>query len=458
MRDLTPTKHASASLEGVVGVTIGARSGRLVLLAAVLVAVTLAAPAGADAAVARARGIDVSHWNGVIDWIRVAGSGYRFVFGKATEGFTLVDPTYSVNRAGTEGFGLRFGAYHFARPSGASDAAATVSAIAQADHFVDVAQPRQGELPPVLDLEVKGGLSAARLGVWTQAWLDEVDARLGVQGLIYASPNFWKTALGNSPDFAASGHPLWIAHWTHNAAPLVPAGNWDGRGWTFWQWTNCSTVPGFAHCSDGDRMNGSDPGTVSIAAYPTGAPSPAAPPSIVGAAQTGRALAAVPGSWAGGKPVSFAYQWQSCDAAGANCVAVPGATTEKYVPGAGDVGHSLSVVVTATTDQGAASTSSAPTAAVAGAGTQPAARPEVITPPALSGTAQVGQTLTADVGTWTASPSRFAYQWQRCDANGAACVAIVGATGSTYALTPDDLGSTVTLSVTATGRRTAARP
>src|SRR5581483_5323327 len=219
---------------------------------------------------ARAKGVDVSHWNGEIDWIRVAGDGYRFVFGKATEGVTLVDPTYSINRAGTEGLGMRFGAYHFARPSGTTDAEATASAIQQADHFVDVAEPHPGELPPVLDLEVKGGLGPARLELWARAWLDEVYARTGVRGVIYASPNFWKTALGDSPDFAAAGHLLWVAHWTKNPAPLVPAANWGGLGWTFWQWTNCSTVPGFAHCSDGDRMNGPDPATVAIGPYPKG--------------------------------------------------------------------------------------------------------------------------------------------------------------------------------------------
>jgi GH25 family lysozyme M1 (1,4-beta-N-acetylmuramidase) len=449
MTELTRSKHACASLGRVVGVTMAARTVRLLLLAAVLAAV---APAGAAAATQRAKGIDVSHWNGVIDWIRVAGSGYTFVFGKATEGFTLVDPTYSVNRAGTEGFGLKFGAYHFARPSGTTDAAATASAIAQADHFVDVAEPAAGELPPVLDLEAKGGLNPARLLLWTKAWLDEVDARTGVQALIYASPNFWTTALGNSSDFAAAGHGLWIAHWTSKAAPLVPAANWDGKGWTFWQWTNCSTVPGFAHCPDGDRMNGTQPSSVAIPPYPTGPPAVGTPPGIVGAAVAGKALAAVPGAWTGGKPVSFTYQWQSCDAAGANCVPVDGATAEKYVPSAADVGHSILVTVTATSAQGVVAAASSPTAAVAAAGTTPATRPAVLTPPEIAGTAQAGQTLTAGAGTWSGSPGSFTYQWQRCDGAGANCVAITGATFGSYTPTPGDIGSTISLVVSATGR------
>ena len=91
----------------------------------------------------------------------------RFIFGKATEGITLVDPTYSINRAGTEGFGLRFGAYHFARPGGSSVAAANGERNPQADHFIDVAAAAaQGELPPVLDLEKTGGLKPANLQQW----------------------------------------------------------------------------------------------------------------------------------------------------------------------------------------------------------------------------------------------------------------------------------------------------
>lgn len=434
------------------GVTIAARGGRIALLAAVGAALVAAtAPGHASAATARAKGVDVSHWNGEIDWIRVAGDGYRFVFGKATEGVTLVDPTYSINRAGTEGLGMRFGAYHFARPSGTTDAEATASAIQQADHFVDVAEPHPGELPPVLDLEVKGGLGPARLELWARAWLDEVYARTGVRGVIYASPNFWKTALGDSPDFAAAGHLLWVAHWTKNPAPLVPAANWGGLGWTFWQWTNCSTVPGFAHCSDGDRMNGPDPATVAIGPYPKGVPAASGPPSVVGAPQAGRVLAAVPGTWSGGKPVRFTYQWQRCDAAGGSCQPVSGAIAEKYTPSAADVGHSLVVVVTATSAQGSASASSAPTAAVAAAGAKPGARPAALTPPQVTGLAQVGQVLTAQVGTWSGSPSSFTYQWRRCDAAGGACVAIAGATGPTYVPTPDDIGSTLSAVVTATG-------
>ena len=84
-----------------------------------VLAALLSAPAGAAT---YAKGIDVSHYNGAIDWTQVATASYRFVYAKATEGSTLIDLTYSINRQGAKAFGLRLGAYHFARPAGASEA------------------------------------------------------------------------------------------------------------------------------------------------------------------------------------------------------------------------------------------------------------------------------------------------------------------------------------------------
>ena len=98
-------------------------------------------------------------------------------------------------------------------------------------------------------------------------------------------------------------------------------------------------MPGFAHCVDGDRYNGPDPSPAAIAKYPTGAPAVASPPTIVGTPQTAKLLAGVPGTWTGGKPVTFLYQWQRCDAAGGTCVPIVGATTETYTPVTVDVGH-----------------------------------------------------------------------------------------------------------------------
>jgi GH25 family lysozyme M1 (1,4-beta-N-acetylmuramidase) len=436
----------------VLGFPIGARRGRLGLLALLVLAVAALLPASSSAATAaRAKGLDVSNWNGRIAWAKVYGAGYRFAFGKATEGTSYTDATYTTNRNGSETAGLVYGAYHFARPTGATLAGATASAIAQANHFLAVAGPQPGELPPVLDLETTGNLGRVRLLAWTLAWLGQVYARTGVQPFLYSSPNFWKANLGNSTAAAAAGTELWIAHWTSSINPLVPAQNWNGTGWTFWQWTNCASIPGVPkRCSDADRMNGANLAAVAIQPYPAGLPLLSTPPTLVGQAEAGELLAAVPGIWEGGKPLQFAYQWTRCDAAGANCTVISAATGESYRPTTTDVGHSLKVIVTATSTAGSATAASAPTAAVSPAGTPPAARPTNIAPPQIVGNAQAGQTLTSAAGTWTGS-KKFAYRWRRCNAGGVSCVAIPHATQSHYTLTPDDIGSTLSLVVTATG-------
>ncbi len=119
--------------------------GVLVATAAVLAA--MATPAGAARRDADLPGIDVSHWQGTIDWSAVAATGQRFVFAKASEGQTYDDPMYAANRAGAGANGILFGAYHFAQPD-----TSTNDAVIEADHFADVAAPVRGDLYPVLDI------------------------------------------------------------------------------------------------------------------------------------------------------------------------------------------------------------------------------------------------------------------------------------------------------------------
>jgi GH25 family lysozyme M1 (1,4-beta-N-acetylmuramidase) len=215
-------------------------------------------------------GIDVSHWQGTIDWPAVAAAGKLFAYIKASEGISFVDADFAANHAQAKAAGLYVGAYHYARPD-----ATAGDAVAEADHFIDTAQPAAGELLPVLDLEDDGGLSTAALQDWVQAYLGRIHERLGVRGVIYVSPNFWKTDMGDTTWFATAGYPvLWIAHWTDAGAPSVPAANWAGNGWTFWQYTSNGTVPGISGRVDLDRYAGTDFNPVLIG----GNPDPSAPP------------------------------------------------------------------------------------------------------------------------------------------------------------------------------------
>lgn len=425
---------------------------RRVLLGALVLSLAAVAPASGAPAQSELTGIDVSNWQRQIDWLAVSGTGHTFVFAKATEGTTYTDVTFALNRSGAKGIGKRFGAYHFAKPGGSTDAAAVAGAVAQADFFLSVAQPLQGELLPVLDLENAGGLSVARLTLWVEAWLDQVVARTGIKPLVYVSPSFWKTRLGDSPVVAMSGHRLWIAHWTKDALPILPGASWGGLGWSFWQWSNCQKVPGIAGCVDGDRYNGSSLAGVVVPAYSAGPPTTAGAPTIVGEPQTGKLLAARAGAWGGGKPVSFGYEWQRCDASGRACAPIAAATSSTYTPTAADIGRPLVVRTSAVGAAGTVSASSAPTLAVANGGTPGGTAPKARTLPSIEGNTQVGQTLITGPGTWTGSPTSFSYQWRRCAADGTACIAIEGAGGAAYTISPGDIGATLSLTVTAVGK------
>src|SRR5205085_1898144 len=109
-----------------------------------------------------------------------------------------------------------------------------------------------------------------------------------------------------------------------------------------------------------------------------------------------------------------------------------------------DVGNTIALLVTAGNSAGTSSAVSAPTAVIA------AAPPSDQTAPTISGTAQIGQTLTAASGNWNGTPPlSYAYQWLRCDSTGANCNQISGATSNTYAVTTSDVGATVRVAVTA---------
>ena len=176
----------------------------------------------------------------------------------------------------------------------------------------------------------------------------------------------------------------------------------------------------------------------------SGAPTNTAPPTILGTAQEGQTLTAGPGTWTG-SPTSYAYAWSQCDANGKSCTAIANATAATYTVAAADVGHTLEVTVTATNASGSAQATSKPTAVVV-----KTAPPSNTAAPVVTGTLQLGSTLTVGNGTWNGSPTSYAYSWSRCDPTGAHCSQVDGATKSTYTVTSADSGATLRATVTAT--------
>ena len=166
-------------------------------------------------------------------------------------------------------------------------------------------------------------------------------------------------------------------------------------------------------------------------------------PAISGSPVNGQPLSASTGTWSG-SPTSYAYEWRRCDTTGAGCVAIAGASGTGYTLVSADVGATLRVAVTASNAAGSTTAVSAQTPVVAQM--PPPANSGL---PAISGSAVVGQLLSASTGVWSGNPTGYAYEWRRCDTTGAACTAILAATGSTYTLTVADLGSTIRVAVTA---------
>src|SRR5918998_6939443 len=111
----------------------------------------------------RLTGIDVSHFQGRVDWQAVKAAGCAFAFAKATEGAGVTDPYFAANWSGMQAAGLARGAYHFFHP--AQDASQ------QAAHFLATVQLGPTDLPPVIDVELNDGAANDTVVRGVQTWL-----------------------------------------------------------------------------------------------------------------------------------------------------------------------------------------------------------------------------------------------------------------------------------------------
>jgi GH25 family lysozyme M1 (1,4-beta-N-acetylmuramidase) len=231
-----------------------ARAGLALMGLAVLPLLPVAARAAQPE---RVPGIDVSKWQGDVDWAAVASTRIRFVIMRSTIGDTgttplSVDPRYAEYVSEATANGLVVGVYHRANVGRADG-----DAEEEADFFVELSRIEAGDVIPVLDIEETHGLSVLEMQDWVQTWVTRVHARTGVRPMVYSSPYFWRTNMGDTTWFATHGHPLWIAHWGVQE-PDVPAQEWGGLGWTYWQWTSTGSVDGISTDVDRDRFVGPD--------------------------------------------------------------------------------------------------------------------------------------------------------------------------------------------------------
>jgi lysozyme len=192
------------------------------------------------------QGIDVSHYEGTIDWAAVHAAGIDFAFMKATENIDFVDPQFATNWQAAGAAGVIRGAYHFFRPE--------VDPVAQADYFVAHAGvPAAGDLPLTLDLEVTDTDSVAAAAQSALQFLARVAATTGRTPIVYTSASFMDSTLGSPAGFG--GYTLWVANW-QVSCPSMPSA-WSD--WRFWQKADNGTVAGISGTAnvDLDEFNGS---------------------------------------------------------------------------------------------------------------------------------------------------------------------------------------------------------
>ncbi len=187
-------------------------------------------------------GVDVSHYQGTIDWAQVAADGIGFAMIKATQGTGYIDPCFSGNWASAKQNGLQCGAYHYFLP--------TSSFLKQADLFLSqldaVGYDPDSDLPPAIDCEETNNCSMATYSFALTNLLQILQRHVNVRPMIYTSPDFWSQI--GSPDF--SSYPLWLADYTSGSAPNIPP---PWTSFAIWQYSDDGSLNGISGNVDLDR-------------------------------------------------------------------------------------------------------------------------------------------------------------------------------------------------------------
>ncbi len=190
------------------------------------------------------KGIDVSYYQGTINWAAVKADNVRYAFIRVSDGLTVEDTKFTANWSGAKAQGILRGAYQFFRPG--------QDPIAQADLLLDAigGQIEPGDLPPVIDVEADGGLAPAQVEAKVRAWVTHVKAAIGRDPIVYTGFYFWRDQVG-APDLTTS--PLWHAQYTTATCPNI-APPW--ADWAFWQYSSTGSVGGISGNVDMNRFNG----------------------------------------------------------------------------------------------------------------------------------------------------------------------------------------------------------
>jgi len=178
------------------------------------------------------RGVDISSFQGEIDWQVLASQNIDFAFIKATEGSTFQDEKFKYNWGNSLKTNLKIGAYHFF--SYDSDG------ISQAKNFINIVPKIDGNLPPVVDIEFYGKYNnhpqnKEQTAKILNDLLSELENYYGKKPIIYATMKSYKLYLSNGYE----EYSIWIRDVF--AKPSLP----DNKNWTFWQYSDHEKLDGY---------------------------------------------------------------------------------------------------------------------------------------------------------------------------------------------------------------------
>lgn len=188
-------------------------------------------------------GIDVSHYQGKIDWEAVKNDNtdfpLGFVFVRATAGRDGLDSEFKNNWKGAKVSGYLRGAYHYYRPD--------ENSLKQADNFIKNVKLKKGDLPPVLDIEKipnRQNLDSLKMGL--KRWLTKIERHYGIKPVVYSGESFYTDFLKKEFE----GYDLWIANYSFFEDRIR-------KEWLFWQFTDKAILEGINTNVDVDIYNGS---------------------------------------------------------------------------------------------------------------------------------------------------------------------------------------------------------
>ncbi len=235
------------------------------------------------------KGIDVSTYQGVVDWQKAKGAGVEFSIARVSDGTGFPDNQFAANWPGMKKAGVLRGTYQFFHPG--------EDPIAQADLMFSMLKQAGGlasdDLPPVMDIEVTDNLGPAAIQASMKKWLNYVEGKINRKPMIYTA-----AFMSGSVGAGFTAYPLWVANYGPKC-PTMPSG-WNE--WMIWQYTDSVSYAGIGSNADGNDFNGTLQDLINFAKGPQPLPTDGGAPPVSDGGAHGDASAPIDASVQAPKP------------------------------------------------------------------------------------------------------------------------------------------------------------